>query len=224
MTTADLVTYCRQLWGQTASNAGGVTDLDIVAYLNDRQTELCADSDISASAWTASTVAGQQQYSVPPEYSSVEAIQLYQATGLQAQYWLEKTDITDMDPRLAPGMPTKFALWGLNVSGSNARAFWLDPIPTALTVVANDLRCYGRQVPLTLVSGAQGPEVELRWQYAICRGALSSTFQRLASSKREYFALADRAEAKWQADKGEAKLQKLIDMYKPGRPKNTMRY
>ena len=214
----------RSMWGQTAANAGGVSDLEIVLFLNMCQTEICADSDISASAWTASTVAGQQQYSVPPEYSSVEAIQLYQATGPMAQYWLRKVDITDMDPRLAPGMPLRFALWGLNVSGSNARAFWLDPVPTAATVIANDLRCFGRQVPLTMVSGGQGPEVELRWQQAVCRGALSMVYSRLAGTKREYFALADRAEAKWASDKDEAKLQKLIDTYKPGMARNTMGY
>jgi len=224
MTTAEMVTYVRQEWGQTAANTGGATDADIVAFLNMRQVEICADSDISVSAWTASTVAGQQQYSVPPEYTSVEAIQLYQTTGGMGQYWLDKVDIMDIDPRLATGNPVRFARWGLNVSGSNARAFWLDPIPTATTVSPNDLRCFGRQTPLTLVSGGQGPEVILRWQYAICHGALASVFRRLAAANREYFALADRAEAVWQTDKKEAQGQELLDIYKPGRARNTAGY
>lgn len=224
MTTAQLVTYVRQEWGQTAADSGGVLDADIVAYLNMRQTELCADSDILVSGWTASTLAGQQQYSVPPEYTSVEAIQLYQTTGGMGQYWLEKIDLVDVDPTLTAGNPVAFAKWGLNVSGSNSPAFWLVPIPTSATVAANDLRCFGRQLPQTMVSGGQGPEVRLRWQYAIAHGALVTIYNRIAATKRDYIALADRMEATWQKDKSEAQAQELLDTYKPGVAKDTMGY
>jgi len=224
MTTAECLAYVRSEWGQTAANAGGVLDTEIVGFLNMRQTELCADSDVLVSAWTATTVAGQQQYSVPPEYTSVEAIHLYQITGGLGQYWLKKVDITDLDPRLATGNPIKFARWGLNVSGSNSPAFWVDPIPTAATVATNDLRCYGRQTPQTMVSGAQGPEVRLRWQYAICHGALASVFRRLASGKSEYWGASDRAEAIWQKDKAEAQAQELLDVYKPGDARDSVGY
>src|SRR5436190_17459018 len=112
MTTAQLVSLVRGQWGQTASNGGGILDTEIVDFLNMKQFELCSDSDVLVSGWTASTVAGQQQYSVPPEYSSVEAIQLYQTTGGLGKYWLVKKDLTDIDASRSTGNPLTFAVWG----------------------------------------------------------------------------------------------------------------
>src|SRR6267142_625179 len=142
MDTAGCVTYVRQEWGQTSANAGGVTDLEIVAFLNMKQTELCSDSDVLVSGWTASTVAGQQQYTVPPEYVSVEFINLYQTTGGLGKYQLAKWDMASIPADKAPGNPTIFARWGLNVSASNQRAFWVYPVPTAATVSPNDWEGY----------------------------------------------------------------------------------
>lgn len=224
MTTAECLSYVRSLWGQTAANGGGVTDLEIVDYLNAKQTELCSDSDVLVSGWTASTVAGQQQYTVPPEYTSVEFINLYQTTGGLGKYQLTKRDMIDIPADKAPGNPTIFARWGLNVSSSNQRAFWVYPVPTAATVSTNDLECYGRETPVTMVSGGAGPEVDLRWQRAICHGALALVYRRLAASKREYFALADRMEATWMKDKDAALALQIRDVYKPGRAKDTMGY
>ena len=75
-----------------------------------------------------------------------------------------------------------------------------------------------------MVSGGQGPEVRVRWQYAICHGALANVYRRIASAKREYLVLADRAEAVWVNDKEEAKQQALIDIYKPGEARDTAGY
>lgn len=224
LTTSQLVSLVRGQWGQTASNGGGILDQDIVDYLNACQFEICADTDISVSGWTASTVAGQQQYSVPPEYSSVEAINLYQTTGGLARQWLAKVDITDIDPGRGTGNPFKFALWGLNVSGSNSLAFWLDPIPTASTVSPNDLTCFGRQFPQTMVIGGQGPEITMDQQYNLVSGALAKVYRRLGAGKAQYLNLAAAAEGRWQAAKAEAKSNRLMDIYKPGMARNTQGY
>lgn len=218
------MTFIRRLWGQTTANAGGILDVEIIDFLDGRQKEICADSDILVSGWTANTVATQRQYSVPPEYTSVEAIHLYQTTGGLGKWYLEKRGIDELDPTLPTGTPLIFAKWGLNVSGSNSPAFWLEPIPTAATVSPNDLICYGRQLPQTLAAGGPDPEVRERWQRACCKGALADIYLRLAQSGREYIALADRYAALWDKDKAEAKLQELIDTYKPGLPRDTMGY
>ena len=223
MTAAEMVTLTRTLMGEDSTTATQVTDAQILAMLNKRMAELCADTNVLVSGWTASTVQNQQQYSVPSEYTSVEAIAIYRTTGDNAKQWLAKCDITDIDAaRSTASVPDKYAVWGLNVSGDNSPAFWLDPIPNANG--SSDLVCYGRQLPKTMVSGGQGPEVRLRWQYAVVDGALVDIYRRFSEGSRESLALADRYAAAWEAHKAEAKLYITLDVYAPGEAKDTRGY
>lgn len=222
MTTAQMVTLVRTRMGEDSTTATAATDAQILDFLNERMAELCADSNVLVSGWTASTVANQQQYSVPTEYTSVEAIQIYRTSGDNKQAWLRKMPLIGLDPRRGTGSPDSFAVWGLNVSGDNSPAFWLDPIPDANG--SSDLICYGRQLPKTMVSGGQGPEVRLRWQYAVVNGAISLLYLRLAEGNRDSIAVADRTEAMWQRDKAEALNYITLDLYTPGQPVDTMGY
>lgn len=186
-TTAELITAVRSQFGEDSTSDTAVTDTQVLAFLNRAMREICADSNVLVSGWTASTVASQQQYSVPPEYTTVEAIRIYTTTGTQQQEWLRKVALVETDARAAMGIPSRFAVWGLNVSGDNSPAFWLDPVPA--TSGTNDLVCYGRQLPKTMVSGGQGPEVRQRWQDACVDGALSFIYRRLGNASREAVAL-----------------------------------
>lgn len=218
MTTAEMVTLVKSRLGGDTTNA--VSDAQILAFLNERMAEICADSNVLVSAWTASTVQSQQQYSVPTEYTSVEAIRIYSATG--SQVWLDKVPLTQLDPRKSEGKPRRFALWGLNVSGDNSPAFWLDPIPDANG--SSDLECYGRQLPKTMVSGGQGPEVRLRWQYAVVNGALALCYMRIAAGDPNWLPLADRASAMWANDKKEAEAQNFLEQSSPSYAQDTAGY
>lgn len=223
MTTAEMITLCRTLMGEDSTTATQVTDAQILAFLNKRMAELCADTNVLVSGWTASTVQNQQQYSVPNEYTSVEAIAIYRTTADNSKLWLPKVDITDIDPARSTGSaPRKYAVWGLNVSGDNSPAFWLDPIPNANG--SSDLVCYGRQLPKTMVSGGQGPEVRLRWQYAVVDGALIDIYNRMALGDSQCLVLARSYEAQWQSHKQEAKLYITLDAFAPGIAKDTMGY
>jgi hypothetical protein len=184
--------------------------------------ELCADSNVLVSGWTTSTVAGQEWYSVPPEYTSVEAIRIYRTTGDGAKWWLTKRALIETDPTLTQGTPTMFGVWGLNVSGDNSPAFKLAPIPSASGT--NDLICMGRQLPKTMVSAGQGPEVRARWQDAVVDGAIADCFMRVAESNREAMALADRYSARWQQHKAEGLEYITLDIYSPQHPRDTMGY
>jgi hypothetical protein len=208
--------------GEDSTTATQVTDAQILAFLNERQAELCSDTNALVSCWTASTVQNQQQYSVPPEYSSVEAIQIYRTTGDSAKWFLKKVGIVDIDPAKATGSPIKFAIWGLNVSGDNSPAFWLDPIPDVNG--SSDLVCYGRQIPKTMVSGGQGPEVKSREQYGVVDGAVASIYMRLAEGSPTCIALADRYERKWEVAKQKAMERVTVDIYGPGEARDTMGY
>lgn len=208
--------------GEDSTTATQVTDAQILAMLNKRMAELCADTNVLASAWTASTVQNQQQYSVPSEYTSVEAVAIYETSGNNQKQWLAKVSITDLDGARGTGFPCQFAVWGLNVSGDNSPAFWLDPIPN--TNGSSNLYCYGRQLPKTMVSGGQGPEVRLRWQYAVVDGALVDIYRRFSEGSSESLALSDRYASAWAAHKQEAKLYIVIDNYAPGEARDTMGY
>src|SRR4029079_3451611 len=126
-----MITLVRTRMGEDSTAATQVTDAQILAFLNERMVELCADTNVLVSAWTASTVLNQQQNSVPSEYTSVEAIQIYRSVSDNKKQWLRKVPVVDTDAGKSAGSPDKFAIWGLNVSGNNSPAFWLDPIPNA---------------------------------------------------------------------------------------------
>lgn len=222
LTTAQMVTAVRDTFGEDSTTATQASDTQILAFLNRRMRELCADSNVLVSGWTASTVAAQQQYSVPPEYTSVEFIQLYRTTLDNAKWELSKCSIREIDPTKATGTPIKFAVWGLNVSGDNSPAFWLDPIPVASG--SNDLICYGRQLPKVMVSGGQGPEVRDRWQDAVVDGAVGLVYRRLADSSKEAIGMADRYEQIWQGHKKAGLEYITLDLHSPGYPRDTMNY
>lgn len=222
-TTAELVTKVRTLFGEDLTTATQVSDVQIVGFLNDRQMELCADTNILVSAWTGTCVSGQREYSVPPEYLTTESIQLYRTTNDRAQWWLTRTQLEHLDPRRGAGSPRLFATWGLNVSGDNSPAFFLSPIPDANSA-ANDLICYGRQLPKTMVSGGQAPEVRQRWQNALVVGAAADVCMRLAPGDSQSLALADRFEAKWNGFKKIAEQESAQDLYKAMQAQDTMGY
>jgi hypothetical protein len=222
MTTAEMITLCRTRMGEDSTTSTAVSDAQILSLLNERMAELCADTNVLVSGWYASTVSGQQQYSVPPEYTSVEAIQIYRTTGDNKKQWLAKVPIIDTNPARGTGSPDRFALWGLNVSGDNSPAFWLDPIPDANGT--NDLYCYGRQLAKTMVSGGQGPEVRSRWQYLVVDGALELIYLRFAENSPATIALADRMHRLWEAGQAKAMEYITLDLYSPAYARDTMRY
>ena len=215
-----MITLVRSRFGEDSTTATQVSDAQILALLNQKQVEICADSNILVSAWTTSTVSGQRLYTVPPEYTTVEEIAFYDTT--HGKLWLDKVPVNALDPSLTAGAPQRFAVWGANSSGDNSPTFWLDPIPNFSG--ASDLTCYGRQLPKTMVSGGQAPEVRLRWQYAVVNGAVADIYLRLAAGDTTLLPLADRAERTWQSDKKDAGDSIYVELQTPGRIRDTMGY
>lgn len=133
----------------------------MVRWLNIAQRNLCAEADIMLSSWTASTVASQEEYSVPSDFLHVSGVYIYNTTtGVKQK--LKPVSITQRDPAQNTGNPIFYTVWGRNVSGANAYTLLLNPIPS--TSGTNDLIMYGRQQPLTMVSGGQAPEIMTPWQ------------------------------------------------------------
>lgn len=221
-TTAELITLVRDQLGEDSVTDTQVSPAQLLSFMNRAARELCADTNAFVSGWTASTVASQQIYSVPPEYTSVEAIRIYQTVAPNQQMWLRKMSLVETDARAAPGTPNSFAVWALNVSGDNSPAFWLDPVPA--TSGTNDLICYGRQLPKTMVSGGQAPEMRQRWQDAIIDGTLALIYRRFAGSSREAVALARDYTSLWTMHKDAASLVAATEAYSPGRARDTEGY
>lgn len=217
-----MITLVRDKFGEDSTTATQVTDAQILKFLNERQKEIAADTDVLVSAWTASTVQNQQHYTVPPEYTSVEAIAIYKTAGNLQKQWLSKVSVTDLDPTLATGQPLRFAPWGANSGGDNSPTFSLDPIPNENG--SSDMTCYGRQLPKTMVSGGQGPEVRERWQFACVNGAVADCYLRVAPGKPEVLALHDRYAAKWAAAKEAASELAMLEAYSPTPARDTMGY
>lgn len=142
----------------------------IVRWLNEAQRKLCWEGGILVSAWTASTVAGQEEYSVPSDFVRVRSVTLDQGTS-GSQLKLAPIRVEQRDPRKTQGTPLYYFIWGLNVSGNNQPTIGLNPIPS--TSGSSDLVLRAHQIPADMVSGGQAPEVMYQWQDALsCYGAM----------------------------------------------------
>lgn len=222
MTTAEMVTLVRDQVGEDSTTATQVTDAQILKFLNKKMVELCDDAELVPSTFTTSTVASQQLYNVPTEYVSIKGIQIYRTSGDNQKEWLTRCEIDDLDPAMGTGSPLQWANWGANLSGDNSPIFALDPIPS--TSGSSDLIVHCFQLPKTMVSGGQGPEVRLRWQYACVDGATADIYLRLAAGDGTLLALADRYEAKWRESKAAALDRVATDVFSPRPAKDTMGY
>ena len=222
MTTAEMVTAVRDHFGEDSTTATQVSDAQILRFLNQKQKELCADTDVLVTTFTTSTVASQQLYNVPPEYTSIRAIQIYRTTGDKQQQWLARVEIGDLDASFSEGMPDSWANWGANLSGDNSPVFCLDPIPSASGT--SDLIVHCRQLPKTMVSGGQAPEVRERGQIACVHGTLAAIYLRLSAGDRALIPLADRYEAKWERDKKLIEEEANYEAASPRPSRDTMGY
>lgn len=226
MTTAEMMTAVRDLMGEDSVTATQVSPTQVLSFLNARMAELCADTDANVSAWYTDTVSGQSDYSVPPEYTGVEKIVF--CDEQQGKWWLTKCEVEDLDPTLVPGPPHQFAVWGANVSGDHSSIFILDSIPDFTAAppsgVPGNLQCFGRQYAKLMVSGGQGPEVDLREQWTVIYGAVASCFLRFAEGSPTCLQLADRWEAKWERGKKQAMDRVAVDVRSPRRAVDSMGY
>lgn len=221
-TTAELVTLVRDQMGEDSTTATQITDAQILKFLNKKMAEICADSEMLPSTFTTSTVESRQLYNVPTEYISIQGIQIYRTTGTNQKEWLEKCDIDELDPTFSTGNPRRWANWGANLSGDNSPVFCLDPIPDASGTSDLIVHCY--QLPKTMVSGGQAPEVRQRWQYACVDGATAEALLRVAGGDGTLLSLADRWEVKWREAKKAAIEWAMLDLYAPRPARDTMGY
>ncbi len=164
----------------------------MIRWLNIAQRNLCAEGDLMMSSWTTSTVANQEEYSVPTDFLHVSAIFIYNTTS-GAKRKLKPMDIQQRDAGQRTGTPLYYTVWGRNVSGVNSYTLVLNPIPDSSGV--NDLVMYGRQQPLTMVAGGQAPEIMTPWQdYLIAYAAWASYMRR----GPEWQPMADRMWMIWE--------------------------
>lgn len=164
----------------------------LVRWLNEAQRKLCWEGGILVSTWTASTVAGQEEYSIPSDFVRVRSVTLDQGTsGTQAK--LIPIRVEQRDPRKTQGTPIWYYMWGLNVSGNNVPTIGLCPIP--LTSGTSDLVLRGHQIPADMVSGGEAPEVLYQWQDALSCYAAMRWYQRRG---REGMAQAKDCQAEWE--------------------------
>lgn len=177
--------------------AGYVTDTQILAWLNTAQRELCTQGRILLSQWTGTTVLGQSDYSVPTDYLEIMACFLYRTAGDSAKRLLPLRPIVERDPAHPSGSPLRAFIHGANVSGNNSYVVILEPIPDA-NASAPDLEVWGKQLPKTMVSGGQDPEVATQWQDGMVHFAASRCYERLSNAGPHFAALADREFRLWE--------------------------
>lgn len=173
--------------------AAKVSSAQAIRWLNIAQRNLCAEGDLMLSSWTTSTVASQEEYTVPSDFLKVRAIAIYNTTtGVKQK--LKGIDLQQRDFSQQTGSPAFYFISGRNVSGVNNYTIGLNPIPS--TSGSSDLIMYGRQQPLTMVTAGQAPEIMTPWQdYLIAYAAWAAYTRRgkeWQSMAREMWALWER--------------------------------
>jgi len=151
------------------------SDAQILALLNEGQIRICMESYLMMTCATSSTVADQEVYSVPSDFIKIESVFIYNtSTGHKVR--LKPMSVLDRDPAKNTGNPLYYYIWGRNVSSANSFTIGLRPIPS--TSGTSDIEIFFRQLPLTMVSGGQAPEIPTHFQYALPCYALWKLFQR----------------------------------------------
>ena len=168
-----------------------VSDVQILRFLNEGQRKISFEGGILPSSWTTSTVASQEQYSVPSDFVRIRSVFLYRSTGSKRK--LTHIRMEQRDPQKNTGIPAYYYIWGLNVSGANQPTVNLNPIPDAGGT--SDLEIYGHQVPLDMVNGGQAPEVMFQWQDGLSCYAVWRCLQRRGL---KYQGMAQDAQAEWE--------------------------
>lgn len=194
-TTANLISWVRDAIGVDV--AGYVQDSQILNWLNIAQRMLCTAGGIQYTMETATTVQGQELYSVPGDFLRLMAVYLYHSTGDNAQVALFPISVSERDARRTQGTPRCFFVHGGNAPTDNAMMIGLNPIPDANNAGCS-LEIWIRQLPKDMASGGQNPESMLQWQDALVHFACARAFTRLASMDPAKIALADREMAQWQ--------------------------
>lgn len=178
--------------GEDSSTASLVSNAQIVRLLNEGQRKLCWEAPILMTCATASTVASQEQYSLPSDYLKMDTVFIYQTTGNNQKLRLTPITARQRDPVKNTGGSYYYYIWGINVSGVNSYYVGLNPIPDSNG--SSDLEIYYHQLPLTMVDGGQGPEVPTQWQDALISYALWKIYRRAG---RDFANMRDEAKAEW---------------------------
>jgi len=179
--TADLETAVRDLVGE--DTVGKVSSAQMVRFLNVAQRNLCVEGDILLSEWTTSTVAGQEEYSVPTDFLNVSSIFIYDTT-VGHKVKLKPITIHQRDPAKNQGYPCFYYVHGLNVSSVNSYTLGLNPIPSFSGT--SNLELWGRQQPQTMVTGGTAPEILTPWQDYLVAYAAWCTYVRRGPDFRPY--------------------------------------
>lgn len=120
---------------------------------------------------------------------------LFRTTLDNAKRILPLRPIVERDPAHPTGTPQRAFIHGANVSGDNSYVVILEPIPD--TSGTNDLEVWGKQLPKTMVSGGQNPEVAPQWHDGMVHFAAARAYERLSNAGPHYAALADREFKLW---------------------------
>lgn len=199
-TTDELVAATRERYGEDTASSSRVSDAQILKYLNSRQRELCAKSDVLLQCAKVETQAGQETYNLPNDYLKASAVFIYRANGLQAR--LDPIELHRRNPVQKQSLNQFcFFISGENLSGSNVPVIGLNDIPS-VTSATKDLEIFYREAPNLMVaggSGATGPEVPHHLQDALIDGALASIYWRLSTSDSTWLGHFDRALSVWNS-------------------------
>lgn len=155
-------------------------------------------------------MAHQEEYSLPSDYGRLEAVFYYGSQSII----LTPISVSQRNPRRTEGTPSCFYVWGLNVSGANTYAIGLNDIPS--TSGTDDIEIFYRQLPLTMVTGGQAPEIPIQWQDALPAYAAWKTMQRRG---REWAGMAREYQMEWQDWVNKAK--KYVNPLQTGFPYRT---
>ena|SRR3990167_5900991 len=125
MDVSDLVTYARQQYNATSDSF--FSDTELYSYIYDAQMQLARFTSCIRGTYTQSTVASQQEYSMPSDVISVKRV-TYDGKRLARISFSEDDMITGFNASTtSTATPSCYAYWNATL--------YLRPVPSAVATI-----------------------------------------------------------------------------------------
>lgn len=175
------------------------TDADLTRWINEAAREIARRTENLQTTANISSVAGQQQYTMPVDVYRVHRVEYARTTSIVTP--LEYRDFNNMDSiwwssqRITPGDPYWYTMWGFPPTLTMV----VYPIPS--DSISNAFKVFYYRLPATVSGDSDSVEIPAGWDDIVVDYC-------------EYSALRKDGDQRWQEAKGifEDKMNHFVDM------------
>lgn len=163
MLLSEIATRVKRTFGDEAG--AQITDQDIIRWANDAQREIAVNNDLLQVTATTATVAGQDQYALPPDLLTLKSVR-FQGRRLSSMTSAEMGEMIGSDA-VTRGIPTHFSVFAKKID--------LYPAPDSSD--PDDLQVYYTRQPMELMATTDTPELPAQYHNRIVEYCIAQAYE-----------------------------------------------